>query len=104
MGSLIMPHNIYLHSALVQTRRLGSSRPAAKREAMMYFGIESALSLVVGTGLASTGGNASRLEIQLLDGKVPCCSAASLRFMGLGLFLERSQLGTAATSAFRWPW
>lgn len=55
MGSLIMPHNIYLHSALVQTRRLGSSRPAAKREAMMYFGIESALSLVVGAGWAGTG-------------------------------------------------
>ncbi|KAG2430797.1 hypothetical protein HXX76_009773 [Chlamydomonas incerta] len=47
MGSLIMPHNIYLHSALVQTRKLGSDRPAAKREAMLYFGIESALSLVV---------------------------------------------------------
>ncbi|GIL45321.1 hypothetical protein Vafri_2585 [Volvox africanus] len=47
MGSLIMPHNIYLHSALVQTRRLGSDRPAAKREALTYFGIESALSLVV---------------------------------------------------------
>ncbi|GFR45519.1 hypothetical protein Agub_g6911, partial [Astrephomene gubernaculifera] len=47
MGSLIMPHNIYLHSALVQTRQLGSDRPAAKREALTYFGIESALSLVV---------------------------------------------------------
>ncbi|GLC38536.1 hypothetical protein PLESTB_001736900 [Pleodorina starrii] len=47
MGSLIMPHNIYLHSALVQTRKLGSSHPAAKREALTYFGIESALSLVV---------------------------------------------------------
>ncbi|KAG2491205.1 hypothetical protein HYH03_010415 [Edaphochlamys debaryana] len=47
MGSLIMPHNIFLHSALVQTRQLGSDRPAAKREALLYFGIESALSLVV---------------------------------------------------------
>ncbi|KXZ51426.1 hypothetical protein GPECTOR_12g388 [Gonium pectorale] len=47
MGSLIMPHNIYLHSALVQSRRLASDRPAAKREALTYFGIESALSLVV---------------------------------------------------------
>ncbi|EFJ51763.1 hypothetical protein VOLCADRAFT_56724, partial [Volvox carteri f. nagariensis] len=47
LGSLIMPHNIYLHSALVQTRRLGSDAPGAKREALTYFGIESALSLVV---------------------------------------------------------
>lgn len=46
-GSLIMPHNIYLHSALVQTRRLATSSSPAKREAIKYFGIESALSLVV---------------------------------------------------------
>ena len=48
MGSLIMPHNIYLHSALVQSRQaLSVSGDAAKREAMRYFGIESALSLTV---------------------------------------------------------
>ena len=48
VGSLIMPHNIYLHSALVQSRQaLSVSGDAAKREAMRYFGIESALSLTV---------------------------------------------------------
>ena len=46
-GSLIMPHNIYLHSALVQSRKLMTSTPGTKREALVYFGIESALSLVV---------------------------------------------------------
>lgn len=61
MGSLIMPHNIYLHSALVQSRRLGSNSPAAKREALGYFAIESALSLVVsgsvgGSGRSGSGG------------------------------------------------
>lgn len=52
MGSLIMPHNIYLHSALVQTRKLPTGCAASKREALMYFGIESALSLGVGVHAA----------------------------------------------------
>ena len=47
MGSLIMPHNIYLHSALVQSRKLMANTPGHKKEALMYFGIESALSLLV---------------------------------------------------------
>eukprot|EP00200_Dunaliella_tertiolecta_P001465 CAMPEP_0202349806 /NCGR_PEP_ID=MMETSP1126-20121109/7141_1 /ASSEMBLY_ACC=CAM_ASM_000457 /TAXON_ID=3047 /ORGANISM="Dunaliella tertiolecta, Strain CCMP1320" /LENGTH=524 /DNA_ID=CAMNT_0048941671 /DNA_START=172 /DNA_END=1746 /DNA_ORIENTATION=- len=44
-GSLIMPHNIYLHSALVQNRNLVPS-VRDKREAMDYFRIESGASLV----------------------------------------------------------
>eukprot|EP00201_Polytomella_parva_P013731 CAMPEP_0175070430 /NCGR_PEP_ID=MMETSP0052_2-20121109/18711_1 /TAXON_ID=51329 ORGANISM="Polytomella parva, Strain SAG 63-3" /NCGR_SAMPLE_ID=MMETSP0052_2 /ASSEMBLY_ACC=CAM_ASM_000194 /LENGTH=799 /DNA_ID=CAMNT_0016337545 /DNA_START=32 /DNA_END=2431 /DNA_ORIENTATION=- len=45
IGSLLMPHNIYLHSALVQTRQIAAPNSAKKREALRYFGIESALSL-----------------------------------------------------------
>jgi natural resistance-associated macrophage protein 2 len=47
VGSLIMPHNIYLHSALVQTRRLEAACDAEKRDALRYIKIESALSLGV---------------------------------------------------------
>ena len=64
LGALVMPHNIYLHSALVQSRKLDSSEPttqntgtndnhnpaahrAAKKEAIMYHSIEGAASLVV---------------------------------------------------------
>lgn len=47
VGSLIMPHNIYLHSALVQTRALRNEDEQHKREALVYYGIESALSLLV---------------------------------------------------------
>lgn len=44
-----MPHNIYLHSALVQSRReYTKGSDTAKREAVFYFGFESALSLMVG--------------------------------------------------------
>lgn len=54
-------NNHYHYHRLVptkQTRKLGSDRPAAKREAMLYFGIESALSLVVAVviNLFITGG------------------------------------------------
>ncbi|KAF6254916.1 natural resistance-associated macrophage protein-domain-containing protein [Scenedesmus sp. NREL 46B-D3] len=47
VGSLIMPHNIYLHSALVQTRTLRHDDDAHKKEALVYYGLESALSLLV---------------------------------------------------------
>ena len=56
MGSLIMPHNIYLHSALVQSRKLMANTPGHKKEALMYIGIESALSLVVSVWAWVCGG------------------------------------------------
>lgn len=48
VGSLIMPHNIYLHSALVQTRQLRRQDDQHRQEALVYYGIESGLSLLVG--------------------------------------------------------
>lgn len=47
LGSLLMPHNLYLHSALVQTRRLRAPDESHRREALAYFSLESALSLAV---------------------------------------------------------
>lgn len=41
-----MPHNLYLHSALVQTRALRAPDEGHRREALAYFGLESALSLM----------------------------------------------------------
>jgi natural resistance-associated macrophage protein len=48
VGSLIMPHNIYLHSALVMSRPLQRNDEQHKREALVYYGIESGMSLLVG--------------------------------------------------------
>jgi hypothetical protein len=42
-----MPHNIYLHSALVLTRKVERSDNEHKRVALKYFGLETALSLGV---------------------------------------------------------
>ncbi|GAB5368905.1 hypothetical protein AAMO2058_001359500 [Amorphochlora amoebiformis] len=47
LGAVVMPHNIYLHSALVLSRRVDRSSPRKIREAVKYNAIESGLALVV---------------------------------------------------------
>jgi manganese transport protein len=44
LGATVMPHNLYLHSALVQTRDIDDS-PAAKRQACRYNFFDSAIAL-----------------------------------------------------------
>ena len=44
LGATVMPHNLYLHSALVQTRRIGKTAPE-KREACRYNLADSVLAL-----------------------------------------------------------
>ena len=45
IGATVMPHNLYLHSALVQTREIGGS-DAAKRDAIFLALIDSCAALV----------------------------------------------------------
>lgn len=42
-----MPHNLYLHSALVKSRGIDRRKPTAVRQANMYFFVESAIALFV---------------------------------------------------------
>ena len=44
LGATVMPHNLYLHSALVQTRRIGRRKPRKRRRAGINF-IDSAIAL-----------------------------------------------------------
>ena len=44
LGATVMPHNLYLHSALVQTRRIGTDA-ASKATACRYNLIDSAIAL-----------------------------------------------------------
>jgi manganese transport protein len=46
IGATVMPHNLYLHSALVQTRRIGRDQ-ASIRQAVTYNTLDTALSLSV---------------------------------------------------------
>ena len=47
IGAVIMPHNIYLHSALVKSREVDRSKKINKRDANLYFTIESGIALFV---------------------------------------------------------
>lgn len=44
LGATVMPHNLYLHSALVQTRAIGDDVPA-KREAIRYASLDTVIAL-----------------------------------------------------------
>ncbi|WP_416798350.1 Nramp family divalent metal transporter [Ciceribacter azotifigens] len=44
LGATVMPHNLYLHSGIVQTRRYDSS-PKGRREALSFATIDSTLAL-----------------------------------------------------------
>ena len=45
LGATVMPHNLYLHSAIVQTRAYGATLPE-KREALKYATIDSTIALM----------------------------------------------------------
>jgi manganese transport protein len=45
LGATVMPHNLYLHSAIVQTRAYGDSLPE-KREALRFATIDSTVALM----------------------------------------------------------
>jgi manganese transport protein len=45
LGATVMPHNLYLHSAIVQTRRVART-DAAKREALRFATIDSTVALM----------------------------------------------------------
>jgi manganese transport protein len=46
IGATVMPHNLYLHSAIVQTRAVGESEPE-KREAIKFATIDSTIALML---------------------------------------------------------
>ena len=45
LGATVMPHNLYLHSSIVQTRGIGSD-PASKREAIWFATLDSTVALL----------------------------------------------------------
>ncbi|XP_063283948.1 natural resistance-associated macrophage protein 2 isoform X1 [Pelobates fuscus] len=47
VGAVIMPHNMYLHSALVKSREVNRANKKEVREANKYFFIESAIALFI---------------------------------------------------------
>jgi manganese transport protein len=47
LGATVMPHNLYLHSAIVQTRQYDRTKPESKREAIKHATIDSTFALML---------------------------------------------------------
>ncbi|KAK9284597.1 hypothetical protein L1049_023773 [Liquidambar formosana] len=47
VGCIIMPHNVFLHSALVQSREIDHSKKGRVQEALNYYSIESTIALII---------------------------------------------------------
>lgn len=47
VGCVIMPHNVFLHSALVQSREIDPKRKSRVQEALNYYLIESSIALFI---------------------------------------------------------
>uniref|UniRef100_A0A182ILM9 Protein Malvolio n=1 Tax=Anopheles atroparvus TaxID=41427 RepID=A0A182ILM9_ANOAO len=47
IGAVIMPHNLYLHSALVKSRVINRSQPSEVKDANRYYFIEATIALLV---------------------------------------------------------
>ena len=45
VGAVVMPHNLYLHSGLVQSRRVDRRKPSQVRDVLAYTFVDSALAL-----------------------------------------------------------
>jgi manganese transport protein len=45
LGATVMPHNLYLHSSIIQTRKYGDS-PASRRQAVRFASIDSTVALM----------------------------------------------------------
>ena len=53
IGAVIMPHNLYLHSSLVLTRKVNMKDKNSIRDACIYNNIESFLSLIVSFSISA---------------------------------------------------
>ena len=51
VGCIIMPHNVFLHSALVQSREVDHKKKGRVQEALNYYSIESTVALIVSFGI-----------------------------------------------------
>jgi len=74
LGATVMPHNLYLHSSIVQTRKY-ADKPEAKKEALRFITIDSTVALtfalfinaailIVAAAVFHKGGHTGVAEIQ----------------------------------------
>jgi len=81
VGAVIMPHNLYLHSGLVLSRKVNRSNPQKVWDAICYNRLESAVALLVAffvnlAVLAANAGNFYSQTCAELDGGPFACLAS----------------------------
>lgn len=117
LGATVMPHNLYLHSAIVQTRAWGDSLPE-KREALRFATIDSTVALMFallinaaililaaaafhGSGMVAELGDAHRMLGPLLGATVaPALFAVALLACGLNSTVTATLAGQAVMEGF----
>lgn len=117
LGATVMPHNLYLHSAIVQTRAYGDSL-SARREALKFATIDSTLALMLALlincaililAAASFYGGAAVTELQdahrllgpiLGSGIAPMLFAVALLACGLNSTVTATLAGQAVMEGF----
>jgi manganese transport protein len=119
IGATVMPHNLYLHTALVQSRDVGRSL-AEKREAIRFAGIDSTVALTLALLINSAililaaatfhaGGHTDVAEIQdayqlmaplLGSGLAAILFAVALLFCGLNATVTATLAGQVVMEGF----
>jgi manganese transport protein len=119
IGATVMPHNLYLHSAIVQTRAFGSSDDD-KREALRFASIDSGMALMFAllvnasililaaatfhktgrTGVAELGEAHSLLQPLLGASVAPSLFAIALLCCGLNSTVTATLSGQAVMEGF----
>jgi manganese transport protein len=119
IGATVMPHNLYLHTALVQSRDVGRSL-AEKREAVRFAGIDSTVALTLALLINSAililaaatfhaGGHTDVAEIQdayqlmaplLGSGLAAILFAVALLFCGLNATVTATLAGQVVMEGF----
>ena len=85
LGATVMPHNLYLHSSIVQTRDCAKT-PAALKQAIRYFTVDSSVALVlalfVNAAILIVAGatfyTSGNHDVQLLEDGMHVCSRCLL--------------------------
>ena len=119
LGATVMPHNLYLHTAIVQTRAYGSSVPE-KREAIRFATLDSTVALLFalminasililaaasfharGAGVVEDLGQAHSLVSPLLGAAIaPTLFAIALLCCGLSSTVTATMAGQAVMEGF----
>ena len=119
LGATVMPHNLYLHSAIVQTRAYGDTLPE-KREALKFATIDSTVALTFAllvnasililaasafhstgqTGIAELGQAHELLGPLLGSGLAPTLFAIALLACGLNSTVTATLAGQAVMEGF----